>query len=88
VRIGVPENSVQLTEELGGGYMASLEMYHQIHCVYALWKNTWPNIYLPDAGKEGPMFRVHLDHCADILRQKLECDGDLGRSVWHRTFPL
>ena len=77
VKIGAPESSIKLPEALGGGYVASLEVYHQIHCVQELWKNTWPDFYSADAGTENSTFRLHLDHCADLLRQKLFCDGDL-----------
>ena len=77
VQLGAPESSVQLPAEEGGGYMAVLEVYHHIHCVEVLWKNTWPDYYDPEAGDADSLFRKHLDHCADIVRQKLMCDGDV-----------
>ena len=31
--IGASEDSARLPEESGGGYMGSLEVFHQLHCV-------------------------------------------------------
>ena len=31
--IGAPEDSARLPPESGGGYMGSLEVFHQLHCV-------------------------------------------------------
>ena len=33
LRTGASEDSVKLPPERGGGYMAMLEVHHQIHCV-------------------------------------------------------
>lgn len=77
LELGASEDSVQIPEEDGGGYMAVLEVYHHIHCVEELWKYTWPDYYQSWAGEPDSVFRKHLDHCADMVRQKLMCDGDV-----------
>jgi Mycotoxin biosynthesis protein UstYa len=74
-RIGAPESSVKVPDELGGGYFAVLEVYHQLHCLKELWLNTYPEF--ADTDTDQSLRHQHLDHCADILRQKLLCDADV-----------
>lgn len=33
LKIGAPESSVKLPPDSGGGYMAWLEVFHQLHCL-------------------------------------------------------
>lgn len=41
VRMGKsPEECVQLPENLGGGYMATIEVFHQLHCLVRLFPFT------------------------------------------------
>ncbi|KUJ22169.1 uncharacterized protein LY89DRAFT_768471 [Mollisia scopiformis] len=81
LKIGASNNSVLLPAARGGGYMAWLEVYHQLHCLHTLWQNTWPTYYnatqLESEDKDS-IYRKHIDHCADNLRQKLMCDADVG----------
>ncbi|KAE9367279.1 hypothetical protein N431DRAFT_320380, partial [Stipitochalara longipes BDJ] len=51
-----------------GGYMATLEIFHQIHCLVSAY---------PD------VMRNHLDHCIEIIRQVLMCNADLGLITFH-----
>jgi hypothetical protein len=65
------------------GYMAILETHHHLHCVNLLWQATHPAWYNGthprEAWLDNPATqRIHLDHCVDILRQKLMCDADTG----------
>lgn len=76
--IGGSVNSTQLPPELGGGYMAHLEVFHQLNCVKLLVMNSWPQYAHPDAGVETSLYRHYLNQCADLIRQKLHCDADVG----------
>ncbi|KAH0828880.1 hypothetical protein J3R83DRAFT_2268 [Lanmaoa asiatica] len=73
---------VKFRDEDGGGYMAALEVAHQLHCVDFLRKYTHKEYYeswdisfqvpSPDA------LRTHLDHCIENLRQTFMCSADAG----------
>ncbi|KAH0422954.1 hypothetical protein CcaCcLH18_12506 [Colletotrichum camelliae] len=77
-----PEIAVRLPPELGGQYMGTLEVFHQLHCLNLLWQATHFEYYheLGDAigTQKEKALRNHLDHCVDILRQNLQCTSDLG----------
>ncbi|TDZ21045.1 Cyclochlorotine biosynthesis protein O [Colletotrichum orbiculare MAFF 240422] len=77
-----PEIAVRLPQELGGQYMGTLEVFHQLHCLNLLWQATHFEYYheLGDAigTQKEKALRNHLDHCVDILRQNLQCTSDLG----------
>ncbi|KAF2471229.1 uncharacterized protein BDR25DRAFT_325024 [Lindgomyces ingoldianus] len=65
--------------DVGGGRLAMFEAIHLIHCVKSLWMATYPDYYTEDStySRQHPdEWRDHIDHCADILRQKLMCDAD------------
>lgn len=65
---------------LGGRYIGAVEVFHQLHCLNLIRKMTYESYYkeTDDSWKDGPaMLRMHVDHCIDILRQKLTCDGDV-----------
>ncbi|KAL8852519.1 MAG: hypothetical protein Q9221_002643 [Calogaya cf. arnoldii] len=75
------EYSVKLAPEIGGGYMASVEALHQLHCLNMLRQATYEDFYKDKAEpwQDSPQtLRYHLDHCIDNLRQKLMCDADAG----------
>ncbi|KAH9947885.1 hypothetical protein B0H21DRAFT_691211 [Amylocystis lapponica] len=72
---------VRFQESDGGGYMAGLELPHQLHCVNLLRKYSYREHYASSdvAFQDSPeTFRTHLDHCIEILRQNLMCRGDTG----------
>jgi len=86
------EYSVKLAPEIGGGYMASVEALHQLHCLDILRQATYEDYYKDKAEpwKDSPQtLRYHLDHCVDNLRQKLMCDADAGilTYVWVKGHP-
>ncbi|PPQ65051.1 hypothetical protein CVT26_015747 [Gymnopilus dilepis] len=75
-------SKVKFREEDGGGYMASMEVTHQLHCLNMLRKYTYKEYYQnfdPSFTHPKPdVFRTHLDHCVEILRQHLMCTADVG----------
>ncbi|KAG2038067.1 hypothetical protein BDR03DRAFT_326585 [Suillus americanus] len=69
---------VRYPDEYGGGYMATVEVIHQLHCLDMLRRVTWSDHYYHDGSMyESPEeFRTHVDHCIEMLRQFTMCAGD------------
>ena len=56
-------SSVKLAPEIGGGYMASVEALHQLHCLNMLRKATYEDYYQDKPGpwEDSPQtLRYHL----------------------------
>ncbi|KAJ6597469.1 hypothetical protein DFH09DRAFT_1356731 [Mycena vulgaris] len=72
---------VKFREEDGGGFMASYETFHQLHCLNFLRKYTYHEHYekFDHSFQEKPAtFRAHLDHCIEMIRSNLMCASDVG----------
>ncbi|KAI1173835.1 hypothetical protein F4777DRAFT_580598 [Nemania sp. FL0916] len=69
------EKSVEFSDEKGG-YMASLDVFHQVHCLNMIRqqvrRDQYPENTNPDAQK-----LEHIDHCIDMLREVVMCHGDV-----------
>ncbi|KAJ4163953.1 hypothetical protein LMH87_005650 [Akanthomyces muscarius] len=77
VGVAVPE---------GGGYLGTLNVYHELHCLKRLHQYMYPDYYFGDLTKEQhEMNRLHNEHCIDFLRQSSMCHGDIGLITfeWH-----
>ncbi|KAH8756475.1 hypothetical protein F5882DRAFT_481708 [Hyaloscypha sp. PMI_1271] len=71
------EDAVQLPD--GSGYIGSLNIYHEIHCVKWLHTHIYQEHYFPnltDAKREEN--RLHSEHCLNQLRATAMCHGDVG----------
>lgn len=83
-RIGMAHRPsiVGYREEDGGGYMATIEVSHQMHCLNMLRRHTYFDYYEPIKHSNPPgdaeFYRIHLDHCIEMLRQRIMCTGDVG----------
>ncbi|KAI1340372.1 hypothetical protein F5Y15DRAFT_423308 [Xylariaceae sp. FL0016] len=83
------ETAVKLEDEYFGlgddKYAATLDIYHQLHCVNMLrWHAYGPyynKTYL-DPEKEG-FAEVHINHCIDILVQTIQCSGNPNLITMH-----
>ncbi|EED83399.1 predicted protein [Postia placenta Mad-698-R] len=65
-----------------GRYIAELEVVHQLHCLNMLREFTHPEKY--SHGEEDPeLYRNHIDHCIEMLRQQIMCTGDTGLVTFH-----
>ncbi|KZT69700.1 hypothetical protein DAEQUDRAFT_785292 [Daedalea quercina L-15889] len=67
--------------EDGGGILAGMEIGHQLHCLDLLRRQSYIEHYGPmDANymQRPAFYRVHLDHCIEMLRQVLMCNADVG----------
>ncbi|KAL8832369.1 MAG: hypothetical protein Q9170_004905 [Blastenia crenularia] len=85
LRIGKTTDSVKIPPQFGGGYMASLEVNHQLHCINFLRKSLSPEYYArssPHASIEftdpPKMLQIHQRHCVEMLRQFVMCHADVG----------
>ncbi|KAI1317918.1 hypothetical protein F5Y16DRAFT_140255 [Xylariaceae sp. FL0255] len=73
-----------------GGYMATIDMFHQLHCLNMIRKAVHRDYY------ESRMkffhsqeFWEHIDHCFEALRQSLMCIGNTELITYHwvKDFP-
>jgi hypothetical protein len=79
-------SKVRYPDKIGGGYMASLESAHQLHCVNLLRKASWPRYYESTdiSFQTTPkVFRLHLDHCIEMIRQNIMCNADVTMITWY-----
>ncbi|KAK0702005.1 hypothetical protein B0T26DRAFT_735537 [Lasiosphaeria miniovina] len=69
------QTSVALPE--GGGYLAWLGVFHELHCVKMLRQWSWREHYFPNMTAHDHMHQmVHIDHCLDWLRNAAICRAD------------
>ncbi|KAL2277826.1 hypothetical protein FJTKL_15117 [Diaporthe vaccinii] len=60
-------------------YLATFEATHQLHCLYNLFRASYLDYYpdeKQDYNADPAQWHARVDHCVDILRQKLTCDRD------------
>ncbi|KAI0137816.1 tat pathway signal sequence [Hypoxylon sp. NC0597] len=73
----INRTSLPLNDE-GGGYLVTLEVYHQLHCLNQLRQQIYHEYYYPGVDNWNTSKRFeHVDHCVDVLRQVLMCQGDV-----------
>ncbi|KAG2127970.1 hypothetical protein DEU56DRAFT_819681 [Suillus clintonianus] len=78
-------SKVRYPDSIGGGYMVSLEVGHQLHCVNLLRKASWVDYYGPIdiSFQDSPkILRLHLDHCLEMIRQNIMCNADVTMITW------
>lgn len=90
VRLGKdPETAVKLEDDLWGlgqdVYAAVFDVYHQLHCLNSLRKIAYGNHYNRSQGRTDTfkLREMHINHCADILFQALQCSGNLNLMTLH-----
>ncbi|KAI9814389.1 MAG: hypothetical protein M1827_003245 [Pycnora praestabilis] len=83
-----PDTAAKNAPEFGGGYFAVPEFTHQLHCVNLLrkvshFKFSYYNAIDPDFTDNIDVFKVHIDHCVEMLRQFVMCNADAGIVTAH-----
>ncbi|KAF2269568.1 hypothetical protein CC78DRAFT_509075 [Lojkania enalia] len=80
---GVLSNN--LVQYHGGGYIASLGVYHDIHCLNKLRRYVYRDTYLDKVPERNiSEYEEHLvDHCIDMLRVSIMCSPDLSMYTFH-----
>lgn len=59
-----------------GKYLATWDVFHQIHCLNWLRKATNWEYYYGDH-KPGPVYKTHQKHCIHMILQSLMCSADV-----------
>ncbi|KAJ4423375.1 hypothetical protein N0V82_001978 [Gnomoniopsis sp. IMI 355080] len=76
------EAGVQIDQKLGGDssetprFLATFEATHQLHCLYNLFRASYLDEYTDeklDYDANPAEWHQRVDHCVDVLRQKLAC---------------
>ena len=72
------EAAVRVKSETGGTehpqYLATFEATHQLHCLYNLFRASYLDYYTEekkDFETDPADWHARVDHCVDVLRQKL-----------------
>ncbi|KAG6357510.1 hypothetical protein INS49_013387 [Diaporthe citri] len=66
-----------LVELDGGGYLASLGAYHELHCLRRLRHYLYREYYFRNLTQmEADNVHAHLDHCIEALRVTIMCHGN------------
>ncbi|KAF5870975.1 uncharacterized protein Bfra_009529 [Botrytis fragariae] len=79
ISAGASLDSVRVPESAGGGYLAQLEGFHDLHCLRVLWYDHHSE-EIPETKKSklenSRHYEAHYEHCIDLLRQNLMCHFD------------
>lgn len=75
---------VKYPQSSGGGFMASLEVDHQMRCLNFLRKSSWPDHYKLDPllQRDPSVVRMHLDDCIELIRQSIMCHAEVAMITW------
>ncbi|KAH8881938.1 hypothetical protein GQ53DRAFT_734493 [Thozetella sp. PMI_491] len=66
-----------LAELEGGGYLATIGVYHEIHCLRQLRLQLFRDRYYPNLTEaQDKYLHRHLDHCLEALRLTIMCNGN------------
>lgn len=94
-----PAVAVRIPEALGYGpdaYIAQTEVFHHLHCLDLLRKETsYAHYYAAREGAfpGGVQHRAHVGHCLDVLAQAIKCVGSVDLITfnwvegWDQPFP-
>ncbi|XDG00480.1 hypothetical protein ABKA04_000095 [Annulohypoxylon sp. FPYF3050] len=62
-----------------GGYLASIGVFHELHCVRQLRFYLYKERYYPNLSERDVKYlHIHLDHCIETLRESIMCSGNTG----------
>jgi len=59
-------------------YLASLDVFHQLHCL----NNVRRALHRDRYGDDMDLDEDHVSHCVDTIRQSLMCSADVSVNVW------
>ncbi|KAI9833741.1 MAG: hypothetical protein M1819_003474 [Sarea resinae] len=81
----INQTSVRLED--GSGYLAGVEVFHELHCLNWFRRRMLGREFGPE---EDPMPDYHLAHCLDILRLSIQCHADLSLMPlrWVEGYPF
>ncbi|KAJ8131022.1 hypothetical protein O1611_g2609 [Lasiodiplodia mahajangana] len=62
----------------GSGYVGSLGVYHELHCIKRVRKMIYRDYYYPNMTTDEWHHRMgHIEHCLEQIRQSAICHGDV-----------
>ncbi|KAI0967860.1 hypothetical protein F4678DRAFT_482887 [Xylaria arbuscula] len=71
-----PANGTQLNN---GGYLATMGVYHELHCLHQMRLFLYRERYYHNiTEKQEEYLHEHLDHCLEALRITIMCHGNTG----------
>ncbi|OAA74187.1 hypothetical protein ISF_01088 [Cordyceps fumosorosea ARSEF 2679] len=77
---------IAVADPEGRGYLGTLNVYHQLHCIKRLWQYSYPEVYRQNqTPAEAEADRLHKEHCFDFLRQSVMCLADIGIITYQWT---
>ncbi|KAK6846221.1 hypothetical protein PG989_013985 [Apiospora arundinis] len=63
----------------GTGFIGTLNVYHEIHCLKRIHQYMYPDYYFPEfTAQQHEVNRLHNEHCIDFILQSTMCHGDVG----------
>ncbi|KAB5550021.1 hypothetical protein GE09DRAFT_1223832 [Coniochaeta sp. 2T2.1] len=92
-RIDKSRIAVKYPEAQGGQYEVGIEVFHHVHCLNLIRQYTYREYYnRPENRPLGftdseEVIRAHIDHCIEMLRQALMCQGDVGIITYNWVKP-
>ncbi|OTA65064.1 hypothetical protein K449DRAFT_420806 [Hypoxylon sp. EC38] len=94
-RIGKSRIAVKYPESQGGQYDIGIEVFHHMHCLNIIRQYTYKEYYLYGELENRPksftdpehIIRAHIDHCIEMLREVLLCQGDVGIITYNWVKP-
>ncbi|KAI1283961.1 hypothetical protein F5Y07DRAFT_348204 [Xylaria sp. FL0933] len=82
------ESLDDLAELKDGGFLASLGVYHELHCLRQIRLYVYKEVYYPKiSSKNNYHLQDHVDHCLESLRQTIMCYGNTAITSFHWTTP-
>lgn len=71
-------NQTSLELSNGSGYLGTLGVYHELHCLKRTRKWIYRDYYYPNITRlEHLEHEKHVEHCLELLRQAVICKGDV-----------
>ncbi|KAI1101411.1 hypothetical protein F4804DRAFT_316059 [Jackrogersella minutella] len=92
-RIGKSRIAVKYPESQGGQYDVGIEVFHHMHCLNIIRQYTYKEYYFQPENKPNSftdpehIIRAHIDHCIEMLRETLLCQGDVGIITYNWVKP-
>ncbi|KAI1444276.1 hypothetical protein F5Y02DRAFT_428051 [Annulohypoxylon stygium] len=92
-KIGKSRIAVKYPESQGGKYDVGIEVFHHMHCLNIIRQYTYKEYYYKPENRpksftdSEPIIRAHIDHCIEMLRETLLCQGDVGIITYNWVKP-
>ncbi|KAK6070119.1 hypothetical protein SCUP515_08603 [Seiridium cupressi] len=89
-----PDTAIKLEDHIWGlgdnAYGAVFDVYHQLHCLNSLRKMAYGNYYNVSQGRAHTLKlrEMHINHCADILFQAIQCSGNVNLMTLHCKYSI